>query len=90
MCLDLSSDLDRLTRRLDDTARRQVPYALALAINDVAFEVQKAEREHIPRVVYRPTAFTVRGVLVKKATKGKPVAKIYIRPAVAAYMAGLE
>ncbi len=52
--LTISLNLDEFTRSLDDLSRRQLPYALALALNRTAEERQHAMRERIV------TALTVR------------------------------
>lgn len=69
---------------------RQVPYASALALNDLAFQVQHAERAAIEATFDRPRPFTVRSVLVDKATRDAPVAVVRIRDEVATYLLPYE
>ena len=64
---------------------KQVPYAMAQAVNALAFQVQRAEKAALSEVFSHPRPFTQRSVLVKKATKARPTAVVYIRPEVAAY-----
>jgi hypothetical protein len=69
---------------------RQIPYATAQAINNLAFRVQNAERINIAKTFAHPRPFTVRSVLVDKASKSDLSATIYVRPEVAKYLAPYE
>ncbi len=50
-------------------SREQLPYALKTAINNVAFEVMRAEKAAMLAAFDRPTPWLVRQVAVKPATK---------------------
>ena len=86
----LSADVRRVERQLSDIARKQLPFAVAKAVNDVAFQVQRAERDNLKRVLKNPRPFTQRSVVVEKATKARPTATVKIRPEVARYLAPYE
>ena len=88
--LSIKSDVDRAVAGLGDAARRQVPFAVARALTDLAFQVQRAERAAIGTTFRHPRPYTQRSVMVRKATKGAPVAEVYVKPEVAAYIAPYE
>jgi len=85
--------LDRWARRLDDTAKRQLPFATKEAINSTLKDMKTDLEAEMERVFDRPTPWTMRSmrivyakkrhlsgaVAVKdKATKGTPAAT-YLR-----------
>lgn len=88
--LDISADFRGLTRRLDAFAQRQVPYGAALAVNDLAKQVQAAEVENLRTVFDNPTPFTLKSVGVRKATKATLTAVLYVRDVAAAYLLPYE
>ena len=69
---------------------RQLPFAVAGAINDVAFKVQRAERDAMSAVFKHPRPFTAKSVFVEKATRASLAATIYVRPEVAKYLLPFE
>lgn len=71
-------------------AQKQLPFATAVAINDLAFKVQQAERQAISSVFSHPRPFTQRSVFVDKATKSNPEATVRIGDAQAKYLAPYE
>lgn len=73
-------DVKQLSRNLSNAEKRQLPYALARALNDTAFETREAWKELVPRVFDRPTPLTMNAVLYRKATKQNALtAEIFIR-----------
>lgn len=66
-------------RTLTDLEKTQVPFAMALAINDTAFQVRDQWSRAMPLVFDRPTPLTRNAVLYRKATKAKPAADIFLR-----------
>ena len=69
---------------------KQLPYAAVVMINDLAFQVQRAEKAAMPQVFKSPRPFTVNSVRVTKASKGSPTATVFIRPEVAKYLQPYE
>ena len=65
----LSSNAKEIERRLNAIARKQVPYATSLALNNTAKDVIKAEQDEMRRVFDRPTPFILRGLRVTKYAK---------------------
>lgn len=58
-------------------APKQIPFATAKGLNDIAFAVRRAEMESIKQSFDRPKPQTVRNVWVRKATKTNLSADIY-------------
>lgn len=73
------SDIADLKSRLRDRERRQLPFALMLALNDTMKAVRLAEQREIARAFDRPTKLTRNSVLYREATKQRLVAEIFIR-----------
>jgi hypothetical protein len=88
--INIRTDVERFGKTLDDFARRQLPFATALAITALARKVQAAETAALPEVFDRPTPFTMRAVGVVPATKRKPEAIVFIKDIQAAYLAPYE
>ncbi|WP_445357379.1 hypothetical protein ACJJIC_15835 [Microbulbifer sp. ANSA002] len=59
--------------------KRQLPYAGAVAVNNVSVLIRGEERSAMGRVFVKPTRFTLNSVLVERATKRSGVSKIHIR-----------
>jgi hypothetical protein len=58
MRFSVQNDLDRLSRRLTNIQREQVPFAASMAINDVAADVANAVTKQMDRYLDNPTPFT--------------------------------
>lgn len=65
--------------RASAEVQRQIPYAMSVALNNVAFRVRAEEYSAMAKVFDRPTRLTLNSVLVNKATKRKGNAQIFIR-----------
>jgi hypothetical protein len=65
----LQSNLDEVAKRLDDVARRQLPYATMRALNKTAFEIQQDVYATMQRKFDRPTPYTLRSMRLERATK---------------------
>lgn len=59
--------------------KKQIPFAIAKALNDVAVLVKNAERKEMERVFDNPTPYTLNSIFFKKATKQKFEVNIIIR-----------
>ena len=90
MEINVAADCRRAAAALTDLQQRQIPYASALAVNDLAFQVREAEIAAIPSVLRNPRPFTRKSVQVNRASKGSPVATVFIRPEVAKYLQPYE
>lgn len=87
---DIRADIAKFTRDLQAELQRQVPYATALAINALADDVVKAERDNMQAKLDRPTPFTLRSVRALKATKRTLVATVYVQDIAAEYLEPYE
>ncbi|MGV6848564.1 MAG: hypothetical protein ACWA5A_09315 [Marinibacterium sp.] len=67
--LKIKDNIAEFERGLSDIARRQVPFAVALALNDTAADVERAWRAHLQERLDRPTPFTLRGMFKARASK---------------------
>jgi len=69
--LEMSVDTRAIERRLNSLAASQLPFAVALGINDVAGQIREAEQSSLARDLDRPAPFTKRGMFVARASKRK-------------------
>jgi hypothetical protein len=60
--------LEDFKKRVDQLAKKQVPYALASALNSTAFGAMKHEQAEIKDSFDRPTPWVQKGVLYEKAS----------------------
>lgn len=72
--------LEDVQRQLQRLAEAQLPFAMAGALNDTAFAVQRMEKQRLPTVFDRPTPLITSSVKVGKATKHNLTAVVYIDP----------
>lgn len=88
--IQVRSNAAALQRKLDDMARKQLPFAIAQGINRTALRVQEAEIENIKRTLEHPTPFTQKSVGLRKARKTEQTAVIYMRDIAAGYLKPYE
>jgi hypothetical protein len=69
---------------------KQIPFATATALNDLAFQAQRAENAAMSTVFKHPRPFTARSVQVNRATKTDLGATVFVRPEVAKYLLPYE
>lgn len=67
--LQMSVDLRAVERRLNSVATSQLPFAVALGINEVAGQIKEAEARGLASDLDRPAPFTTRGLYVQRASK---------------------
>jgi hypothetical protein len=67
--LQMSVDTRAIERELNSLATSQLPFAVALGINEVAGQIATAEKSALSGDFDRPTPFTQRGLFVSRATK---------------------
>jgi len=86
--ITIKVDTSALRRGLDALATKQLPFALALTLNQVALAGQAAERAAMAEDLDRPRPFTTQqGVRVKRARKSDLVAMVYIPSIQSRYLA---
>jgi hypothetical protein len=88
--ISVKADVRACVASLNDIARKQLPYAVSAALNDVARQVQIAERANLQKVLKSPRPFTVNSVFYRKATKAVWVATVYIKDTTAKYLLPFE
>lgn len=84
--ITVRDDFKRATRMMTDLERRQLPFALARALNGTAKAGQADTERELPRAFDKPTPFTRRGIAVKTASKGDLEAEVFVRPIQAGYL----
>lgn len=76
-----------LVARMGAAGRRHMPFAVAKALTQTAWQTSAAETAHIKQVFDKPTPFTQRAVGVTPATKAKLQARIFVKDVQAKYLA---
>ncbi len=77
--LDITHDLQRLERKLNDMHKRQIPFAAARAVTKTLQRVKDAEVQQMRKVFDRPTRFTLNSLYVKPATKKRLSGRVWLR-----------
>ncbi|MEL6586354.1 MAG: hypothetical protein AAFY65_13365 [Pseudomonadota bacterium] len=90
MRLSLRSNIRAFERDLSDAGRKQLPFAVSLALNETAKDVQKNETRRLSKVLDRPTQFTKRAYAIRRATKRRLEARVFAKRIQAAYLRRLE
>lgn len=78
----IGDNIDQFNRSLSDVGQKQLPFAMALALNDTATDVVKAEQQHMQQVFDRPTRWTLNAFQVRRASKTKLTATIERKSAI--------
>lgn len=86
MDISIQDDIKQLRRGLTKVQQKQLPFATAQAITDTAFSARKALQVQVNRYIDRPTPFTQRGFLVRRAKKTDLEGAVFIRPEVDKYL----
>lgn len=76
--IEIRVDTRDAERMLSDVQRRQLPFALSVAINNTAKDVQD-ELSGATRVFDRPRSFTVRGTVMTRSTKTNLTAVVALK-----------
>jgi hypothetical protein len=78
MELSITNNINSIQRGLSNTAKRQVPFAIASTLTKLAFEAMQEEKQQAPKHLDRPTPYTLKGFRYKKANKRNLMALVYI------------
>jgi hypothetical protein len=84
--LNIRSNINQIQKSLDEFARRQVPYATAIALTALAKEVMAAEQKNLETTFKHPKPFTVKSLGVQAARKNDLHAVVFMRPVAAKYL----
>lgn len=86
MQLAFQVDLSQLSKGFDDVTRRQLPFAMSLALTATAGEVGIEWQDEMVSVLDRPKPFTLNAVSVKPARKSDLRSTVYLREIAAEYL----
>lgn len=90
MKLNISRNTKEVQRGLNDVARRQIPFATALAINDVLGDIKKNWEKRLRKEIDRPTPFTLRAFAIRRASKRNLRGMVFAKRIQADYLRWLE
>ena len=74
----ITSNINQIIKEMTDFEKTQLPYALRLTSNNLAFEVMNAMKKEFVSELHIGKKSVISSVRVKKATKSKPYAEVYI------------
>lgn len=77
--LSFDANIQEVEASLRDTEKWIVPYAASTALSRTAYDASQAESAKIRGVFDRPTPFTVKSVLYRKATADNLTYRIFLR-----------
>lgn len=88
--IQISSNMPDIAKSMDALTTKQLPFAMAQAVNRVAARVQQAETQNIQKTFDSPTPFTQKSVGLAKARKSNLTATIYVKNIAASYLQPYE
>ncbi len=86
MHLSFAHNIREVERDLSDFARKQLPFATSLALNETAQAVRRNADAALGKRLDAPTPFTRRGLLILRSSKGKLWADVLLKDLQAAYL----
>jgi len=86
LAINVKSNLNQLSRDLNDIAEKQLPFAMALTLTKTVQSAQRSEIIAMERQLDRLTPFTKHGVAIQKATKQNWQARVFIKDIQAEYL----
>ncbi|RSU46332.1 hypothetical protein [Sphingomonas sp. S-NIH.Pt15_0812] len=85
--IGIKAHLKPLHRAMIAMGAEQVPFAMSLALNELAQGVAEIEEQGIARTFDTPTPFTRKAIRTVRATKTRPIATVAIKDIQAEYLA---
>jgi len=82
----ITSDVKKATRFLNNLQRRQIPFATSLALNKTAESIQRFTKSRLRSDLDNPTPQVQRSIRLRRSTKKRLSAKVFILPAIARFM----
>jgi hypothetical protein len=82
----IEDNIDDFWRRLSDVGRKQLPFAIAMALNDTAEDVVEAEEKGLEKHLDRPTPYTRRAFYRRRASKSNLRAEVGVKRVQAEYL----
>ena len=84
--INISHNMAAFERQLSDALREQLPFALALALNDAGQDAKEAVEDHMDRAFDRPTPYTKRALFMRRASKRRPTVEVAVKRVQASYL----
>lgn len=79
LMIKIDFDISAATRGLDEIARRQVPFAAALAMTRTGQRVKAALVDEMKSSFDRPTPWTLNSLFMQKATKSRLETRVWVK-----------
>jgi hypothetical protein len=86
VALGIKGNLGPLHRAMIDLRAKQVPFAMSLALNDLAKGVRGVEIDELDATFDSPTPFTENAYRIEVATKARPIAIVAAKDIQAEYL----
>lgn len=90
MQFGIKSNMEEVERGLNDVARRQMPYAVSVAINDVLKDIKRTSEQRLRSQLDRPTPFTLKAFGIRFANKRTLTGMVFVKDAQADYLKWAE
>ena len=90
MNISFRDNYKQIEKSLSDTANKQLPYAMAQALTELAKSVRNTERDARHTVFDRPTSFTQNSVGFKPVNKKTLTAEVFVKDISAKYLEPYE
>lgn len=81
-----NADMRKLTKKLSDLEKKQIPFASSLALNKLAVLGQRAAVRGLAVHIDKPTPFTKRGIRVRRSNKSNLVSAVFVQDIQAEYL----
>lgn len=88
--ISVTANVKEISKKLHALAYRELPFAVARALTELAREVQTGERAAIESVFDKPRGFTVNSVSMFGARKDSLTSGVFVRPIAARYLSPFE
>ncbi len=74
----VTSNINQIIKEMGEFEKKQLPYALMLTSNNLAFEVMNSMKKEFATELHIGKKSVISSVRVRKATKLKPYAEVYV------------
>lgn len=75
---DITQQIKAINKKLSKLAKKQIPFATSQALNDSAYQANKALKIQAAKKLDRPTKFTINAFQVKRSTKRNLVSTVFV------------
>ena len=90
LVVSIKTNVERFQAKVNDAAKKQIPFAAATALTLLAARVRDAEKANEPKKLDRPRPFTTDAIGSTKARKDDLLAQVYMKDQTAEYMLPYE